>query len=577
MEKAPKYCECQGPNYQGCMPIPNGLYACYTKSGEIDEEKGCLGEKKKGIDGVVGWSKGCKSLTYSDLKDRMTKWCNKLFQEGVYDSEQYQSCLKNLEIGTVESTGYYDNTEDLDDGKEMKHIYGYYQRGRDKINPMDPSKKIVKDDFQKMLIQHANSHLFLIANGQGDLSLSANPDKFDERDWQIVDLGQSQHYALRSYYGRYLIGNDTGTTNANRDQLSPWAQWKLEKHNHQYSFFSVVHEKYLTIYNDQPVLRDGWNDSNLWNISEKSKTSGGFLGNFDNSSLTLQKDNMLGDLGTYNTNRVEYQTKSLILKNKRNYLNLLRDNQRKFMLQMSDKAGNKLEENKKITGDKINALKKSLETQLKEHDEKVEKDNSSKTINPFESQSSRLNREAKLEKFNKLKRQEILSAHNIDIDLYEKNIVNLDSRIEDLENYKIEITDNFTVIKEKENEELGKLIAENTSISNQWQTKAKEQTSLIIKWIKELSKENKILESQIDSLRSEISIQLEDINSIAINIENGKTENTEFQARAIVNDEIRIGQLADLKYQFYIGIMLILLTSFLTGYISYLTLIRIKT
>jgi len=563
MEKTPKYCECQGPNYQGCLTIPNGLYACYTKSGEIDHKKGCLGKKRKGIDGVSGWTRGCKALTYTDLKERMTKWCDKLLQEGVYDSEQYQSCLKNLEIGTIGSSSYYDDNEDLDQGKEMKHIYGYYQRGRDKINPVNPTKKFVKDDFQKMLVQHGKTHLFLVANGKGELFLSANPDKFDERDWQIVDLGQDQNYALRSHYSRYLIGNDTGTVQANRDQLSPWAQWKLEKHNHQYAFFSVVHKKYLTIYNDQPVLRDGWNDSNLWNLSKKTKTTGGFLGDFDQGPLTLEKDNLLSDLTKYNTNRVEYQTKVLILKNKIGDLGSLRDDQRKFMVRMADNASDRLEKRKELYQNYADKLKDRLKTKLAQHDLAVKKAK-------MHILSGRPNAYS-----DQLKRMAILTKHKTKSLGVNKMIIRFENQIDDIENYKIEIGDHFTVIKEKEREELGSLIAKNTKISNQWRAKATEQVSSIKKWIKNVADQNRALEGQINGLRSEISIQLEDINNIGINIETGKTEKTEFRARGEINDEIREYQLSDLKYQFYGCLLLILLAGFLSAYITYLSFKRI--
>uniref|UniRef100_A0A6C0E9C0 Uncharacterized protein n=1 Tax=viral metagenome TaxID=1070528 RepID=A0A6C0E9C0_9ZZZZ len=552
MSKKLKYCECQGPEYQGCLPISNGLYACYKKSGEIDHKKGCLGEKQKGNDNVEGWTKGCQSLTYAELKDRVTKWCGKLLQEGVYDQEDYQKCLKNLDVGTIDDGSYLSDL-DLDKGKEVEHLYGYYQVGRNKLNPIDPSKKVIENDYQKMLIQHGKTNFFLIANGDGDISLSANPEKFNERDWQIVDLGKDQNYALRSNYGRYLIGQDTDTVKANRDQMSPWAQWVMEQHDHQYAFYSVIHKKYLTVAHDQVVLRDGWNDLNLWNVTPRTEVKGGFLGNFNNSEMILQKDNLLSDLTTFNTNRVENQTKYLSLTEKKNTLRWLRDKQKQFMLNMSTRVKDKLlNENKKLTDD-MEKLDGDKTKEIQVHDAKAKKI---------------LNKDPETNYQFQRQREQIVAKFDSRQDEYKNKIANNKDKLDDLNKYMEEVSDYFTVIKEKESEKFGELIAKYYKITEEWKKKSAEKNKEITEWIKKIGDDNKKLENEIDGARNEISIQLEDINNIHLNIENDPSPN-DFKEVGDINQTIRDGQVDRLKKEFYIMICIIIAINVLIGYLGY--------
>ena len=256
------YCECQGPEYKGCLLLANNLYACHKKDGTLDNTKACLGERQIGTDGFQGWSKGCSNLSYTDLKDRVTKWCTKLYQDGIYDYKQYQDCLQNLELGTV---SYYKRSDDesVDDDKDVTRVYGYYQKGQEKIDNVSPAIPLIKDDFQKMTIYHSKYKGYLISDKDGNISIQSNPDISEEKEWQLIDLSQGKIFALRSKYGKFLVGTDKNEIVADRDNLTPWARWNLIKQNETFAFQSVDHKKYLTIQNDIPNLKDGWSEKNL--------------------------------------------------------------------------------------------------------------------------------------------------------------------------------------------------------------------------------------------------------------------------------------------------------------------------
>ena len=198
-------CDCIGVDYQGCLKLSNGLYACTKKDGSIDTSRKCLGDRKTGEDGVEGWTMSCNNLTYDNLKERLTNWCTKLYQDGIYDYNQYQDCLQNLDTGTV---SYYKSSDKdrVDDNKDPKRIYGYYQKGREAVDNVNPNIPIIKDDFQRVTLYNQKDKGFLICKKDGKIKVLSNSDTKDELYWQLVSLSNDGIYAIRSaYYGKYLI------------------------------------------------------------------------------------------------------------------------------------------------------------------------------------------------------------------------------------------------------------------------------------------------------------------------------------------------------------------------------------
>ena len=181
-----------------------------------------------------------KKLSFEDLKDRVSSWCEKLYSDGVYSYIQYQDCLKNVDTGSIT---YYkkDEKANVDDDKDTERIYGYYRKGKEKINTdtSNPNIPIIEDDFQKMTLYHYKKNKFLLANKDGIVSIDIDSDIQDEKDWQLISLGkkdESDIYAIRSKYGKFLMGSDDGSVNAIDNIISTWCQWKMIKHTDNFAF-----------------------------------------------------------------------------------------------------------------------------------------------------------------------------------------------------------------------------------------------------------------------------------------------------------------------------------------------------
>jgi hypothetical protein len=352
-------CECQGTDYQGCKILPNKLYACHKKDGTIDNTKACKGELRTGNDGISGWSQGCSQLSYDDLKSRVTKWCTKLYQDGIYDYNQYQDCLQNLDTGTV---NYYKRTEDemVDDQKDVKRIYGYYTKGNEKIDDYNPNLPVVKDDYTKMTFFHTKENGFLTSGIDGAVDINPNSEIREEMNWQLMEITKENIFAIRSNYGKFLVGTDKNTVEATRDNLTPWGQWKMIKQNDMYAFLSVQHNKYLSYDGNIITLKQGWSDNNLWLLKEKEDSKGNFFNSFDKSGLNLKKDELVNELDNTYRKVIDLKFKRDYYKNKISQLKYLRDQQKQSLITHANNTRRNLLDRKRIIDKELQVIKKKI-------------------------------------------------------------------------------------------------------------------------------------------------------------------------------------------------------------------------
>jgi len=335
-------CECVGDDYKGCLRMPNSLYICYKTDGTIDRNKACLGDKMKGDDGIEGWTRGCGSLSFQTMRERMTKWCNKLYQEGIYDNQQRQECLDNIDVGNV----VYSKAEDSDNkdkggDKDIERIYAYYQKGKEKVFNYNPSKKPVKDDFQKMMLYSYLGKLYLVIDNEDNILVDNSPENVSGREWTIVSLGKNDMYGIKSAKtGKYLSASDKNELYAKSSSIGKWAQWKMIKYNDNYAFLSVAHNKYLGVSDDGNnitlILRNGMNDLNLWLLKEKPELTGAYITKFDNKDLKIRKSEIMNNAEFNYRLAIEHKFKRDNLKNKQAQLGYLREKQREYLINIAE-------------------------------------------------------------------------------------------------------------------------------------------------------------------------------------------------------------------------------------------------
>jgi hypothetical protein len=445
-----------------------------------------------------------KKLGYEELKDRVSTWCGNLFRDGIYSYNQHQDCLKNVDIGSV---SYYkkDDSESKnnDNEKDTERIYGYYKKGKEKINSdtSNPNVPIIEDDFQKMTLYHYKKNKFLLADKNGDVSIEIDSDIPDEKDWQLVSLGkkdESNVFALRSKYGMFLMGLDDGKVNATNTVLSTWCQWKMIKHNDNFAFYSVVHKKYLSPVGDELILSDGWTDNNLWIMKKKSYPTGKHLIKFDNSNLILRKDTLVNKMYNYYRKSIDNKYEREYYKNKLQQLDELRSSQLNYLLEIIDNNQNSLEN----------------------------------------------------------KKSDITEVQDINTPENKRILENIDNTIYELNSYRNDIKRMFSNLKEKEIQELNRLM--NLSEKNKKNNiklfkKAEAEKD---KFIKELINLNKKTETAVNNLVGSLDIKLETNNQLGLKLEQNQPPRTYDDLTEIINSNFGTVK-TDLTTQrrfFYLGI-----------------------
>jgi hypothetical protein len=459
-------------------------------------------------------------LSFEDLKDRVSSWCEKLYSDGVYSYVQYQDCLKNVDTGSL---SYYkkDEQSNVDDDKDTERIYGYYKKGKAKINSdtSNPNIPVIEDDFQKMTLYHYKKNKFLTANKDGIVSIDIDSD---EKDWQLIALGKNDEtnvYAIRSKYGKFLMGTDNGSVNASDNIISTWCQWKMIKHNDNFAFQSVIHKKYLAPVGDDVILADGWSDNNLWVMKRKEVSTGKHLIKFDNSSLVLKKNNLLNEMYNYYRKSIDNKYQREYYKSKYENLDELRNEQLNYLLNIIDNNITRLQTKK----DEIN-------------------DDTAKN-----------------------------SAENVIM------LDTIESTSMELEMYKNDVQTMFRDLKEKEKQELNQLIlkSEKNRVNNIKLYKKSEEN--VEKFINELVSLNKKTETEINKLVGSLDIKLEINNQLGLNLEQNKSTKSYEDLTEIINTNFNIAKssLTTERRFFFLGIIEIILILLLLFYFGKKTIAKI--
>lgn len=261
--------------------------------------------------------------SYEKIKQKIIGWCKKLYQDGTYSYNQYQSCVDSLESENNELNRSVSNNHD--ENKNLEKIYGYYKKDKEKLNTdtSNPNRPIIEDDLQKMTLFHSTKNSYLISDNAGILSLAINFTDFSDKEWQLVSLkakSETNVFAIMSKYGKFIVAYDDGTVKADSDVLSTWCQWKMIKYNNNFAFKSVIHKKFLAPVGQELILVDGWADNNLWVVDKKLVNTGKHLIKFDDVELVKQKDDLLSRYYTAYHNYIDYKYEVLYYRKKKNKL-----------------------------------------------------------------------------------------------------------------------------------------------------------------------------------------------------------------------------------------------------------------
>jgi hypothetical protein len=550
---------------------------------------------------------------YDGVKERITKWCNKLYQDSSYDYKKYQECIKSLDSGIPNN--YKRDNEDADDeGKDVTRIYGYYNDARESQDDSNPSVPTVKDDLELFNIYHSKDKVYLVVESDGLVNTSSEVKYREARDWQLINLGnrdETDVYAIRSKYGKFLIGKDNGKIEATSENISSWAQWKIIKKNDLFMFYSLIHKKYMAIRGNEFSLIEGINDDNMWELKEKIIPNGEFLSRTDKSNLNKRKNELTNSMMANYQDALNNKFTREYYENKINKLNYLRDQQKVFLLTLA---------NEKI---QVLGLKKNeLTNENMETEENIESFNG-KTVEDLEilnrqylgecqmteecsnatiqlqqpanafAEAARRARIGQMKngckwsdqivadlvdrKFvppteeycTRLKQQVyelrlmlnggVTTLHE-KIDANLKVIEDIDKELESLETFKNDVTSMYDQIKSNDVIRLNDLVARSESARLASLVKFRQFEKETDDFITEMTKKNKDADDSVIGLIDEIDRKLVENNKLGLSLKTGqsKGEINNYQEIINNNDTVITNQLKIAYRQFYISVFILI-------------------
>jgi hypothetical protein len=535
---------------------------------------------------------------YEHLKDRISEWCNKLYQDGVYTYTQYQKCLDNLDSGAAEFNKKTD--ENYDENKDLERIYGYYKKDKEKINidTANPNNMIIEDDFQKMTLYHNIKNKFLICDKNDVLSLDNNPDDVESKDWRLISLGKKDEtnvYAIMSKYGKYIIGNDDGSVLVNSKILNTWCQWKMVKYNNAFGFQSVVHKKYLAPVGDELLLMDGWTDNNLWILKKKEISTGKNFIQYDNSSLMTKKDKLLNRMNNYYNNYLNYKYESEYYNQKLKQLMVIRNNQMDYLMDIADN-------NLQILKDSKNNIKKNQQnpefTGIEENDNLINQyysncfmdkvciqralEYSKRTLVTDSTREEKINKDdcdwnsQQIDDIIKYKFKEPTKDYCDSLGNRVDNILQRDinDKITQLEMYKNDVQIVFDKLKQKEYQDLHSLIETSNTNRDENYNEYTKSLDEVNQFIKSLNIAINKTENTIYNLTDSLDIKLEKQNKIDSEIAINQPPKSYDDLTNIINSNFEIAKSNHIKQRkWYVYLVLeIIVVLIIIGYFTYKSL-----
>ncbi len=555
-----------------------------------------------------------KPFDYDGVKERITKWCNRLYQDSNYDYKKFQDCIKSLDTGVPKN--YKRNKKDeADEGKDVARIYGYYQNAHEDENNANPATPTIEDDLELFNIYHTKEKVYLVVEKNGQTNASSDVKYRDARDWQLINLGKKDEtdiYAIRSKYGKFLIGKKNDKISATSNNISIWAQWKVIKKNDSFMFYSLFHKKYMAIRGDNLLLVEGVNEENMWELKEKIIPEGRFLTRTDQSDLTKKKNELTNSMVAYYQNALNNKFEREYYENKIEKLNYLRDQQKAFLFTMADTRIQEL----MLKKDELETINREAEERLELFKDKTP-DDLAELNRRFNSEcnisEACLNASMELQqptngfiqnfgrimKIHRMKGPCGWSPQNINdiinrtftttppevcaelkreindltimlnggtselqtkMEETQKSIENIDKEMESLESFKYDVTSMYDEIKSNDIQELRKLVEkfESDRLNNLVKFRQFEQNT--DKFIAEMTKKNKDSDKRVAGLVDDIDRKLVENNKLGLALKAGQSKAEINNYKDIIdnNDTVISKQLQWSYRQFYISAFILL-------------------
>jgi hypothetical protein len=261
-----------------------------------------IGRETNGMEGF---------LDYQDVKTKTLNWCNKMQENGLLNSDQYNQCVSSFkDVSSGASRSGIDKSR-----FGMGIDYSIYNTRKTNLSP-----SATNDNSNTILLTNYNNQTLAC---KADGTLYTVPDINDpninqkELYFTLEPINENT-YTILSPYGLFLVADNEFNAGFIGKSAGPLASWNLVPITDSLSTYGNINKVmiesiqfpnfHLVYYDDTNTLQieNGRNDSMMWMVQAKSKSNSNDINDntFNTSQYFVIKENLLSRIKQNNLRRL---------------------------------------------------------------------------------------------------------------------------------------------------------------------------------------------------------------------------------------------------------------------------------
>jgi hypothetical protein len=275
----------------------------------------CFKEYKKEVKQTDGF------LDYQDVKTKTLNWCNKMQENGLLNTDQYNQCVssfKDVSGGALKSG--------LDKSKLGMGIeYSLYNTRKKQLTPSvsnDNSNTILLTNFENQTMAcRPNGSLYTV-------SKIDDPSINQKELYFTLEPINDTAYGILSPYGRFLVCDNNYNASFTGKSIGPLASWNLIRMNNTLNtnenvsnvmFESIQYPNFHLFYNSEAKIlqiQNGNSDIMIWSLQTRSNNDNtDNTDTFKTTQFFVTKENILAHYKTNLISLISLQSSLETIKN----------------------------------------------------------------------------------------------------------------------------------------------------------------------------------------------------------------------------------------------------------------------
>lgn len=236
-------------------------------------------------------------MKFTEQTKRMQEWCKQLYNRGVYNQEDYNTCIGESRMVGMNVSNVKAIKEAKHKREKLKYDLALYKSG-----VISNKSKATLVNNELVYIVSTSGH-YLTCSADGVINVKPTiKEPVSDYGWFIEKLDNGE-YGIKNNYQKYLQ-YDKNQFNAINEYIGPLSRWRLKEYGQN---FTIEHTNTDKAIKSVPLSLDFYtpDDSMIWNIIAQSDEN--IFKRYDKTKITNEVEQMVKALNHsyYNFNKIE--------------------------------------------------------------------------------------------------------------------------------------------------------------------------------------------------------------------------------------------------------------------------------